>query len=145
LQQEAHATIQLIAEVPRRAEEATAASVAATNTSLAQALMTVEAARQKEAMQERLREEAAQAAELVVEATRLAETKAIDEARDQGHRMAVHSPRSLKVDHDRAQGRLDAAKAANAAIKHKKEILAANREANKQLRAILEHAKQVAQ
>ena len=33
----------------------------------------------------------------------------------------------------------------NATIKHREEVLAANREANKQLRASLEHARQVAQ
>ena len=54
--------------------------------------------------------------------------------------MAVQSARSLKAEHDRALGRSDAAKVANATIKHREEVLAANREANS-----LDYAIQVAQ
>ena len=145
MQLEAEATIQLIAEIQRRTEETAAASAAATTATLDQALKADEAPRLEEARQERLREGAARADALATEVTRLEAAKGLAEAREQEHKTAVQSARALKAEQDRAHGRLDAAKAANAAIKHGEEILAANREANKQLRACLEHARQVAQ
>jgi len=107
------------------------ASVAVTTTAHAQAQKADKAARHEEVRQKRLREEAAQAVELAAEATRSAAAKAIAEACEQEHTVAVQSALSLKAEHDRAQGRLDAAKAVNAAIKHRDEVLAATREANK--------------
>ena len=79
--------------------------------------------RHEEARQKRLRGEAAQAAELAAEATRLAVTKSLAESLYLEHRMAVQSALSLKAEQDRAQGRLDAAKATNAAIHHRDEVL----------------------
>jgi hypothetical protein len=102
LHQEAETTRQLIAEVHRRAEEATAASGAATTATLDQALKAVEAARLEEARHERLREDATHAAAMATDATMMEAAKTLAQAREKEHKMAVRSARALKAEHERA-------------------------------------------
>jgi len=142
LELEAEATRRKIVEVRLRAEEAAALAAASAARQAAREQKAAEEAKAEEARRELQREQVARASALAAEKAKLAAARALAEAREQEHKLAVLAAKALKEEQDREQSLLMAARAAAAEIAHREQVLAAKREENARLTEELKSASQ---